>query len=227
MLGGRARRGGRARARRRAPSSRAATRSATPSRSTGSPWSARSTRTAIWPKAGARPGDALFLTKPLGTGIVLQAVRDGNAPAARSTRRRVDDRAEPRRGRRAAAVRPNAVTDVTGFGLSGTPTRSRPGAASASSSRPSALPALPGALELAEAAAVTGGDRRNREFADRTSRALAERARGARLRPADGRRAPRLAPAERGPVLEATIDLPGLASREIGSVEDGAGVVLR
>ena len=27
----------------------------------------------IWPKAGARPGDVLFLTKPLGTGLVLAA----------------------------------------------------------------------------------------------------------------------------------------------------------
>src|SRR6187401_1305600 len=34
----------------------------------------------VWPKAGARPGDSLLLTKPLGTGIVLQAVRDGVAP---------------------------------------------------------------------------------------------------------------------------------------------------
>src|SRR5437016_6398258 len=31
----------------------------------------------IWPKSGARPGDALFLTKPLGTGLVLQARRKG------------------------------------------------------------------------------------------------------------------------------------------------------
>src|SRR6187401_2431082 len=35
----------------------------------------------IWPKAGARPRDVLFLTKRLGTGIVLQAARDGVAPA--------------------------------------------------------------------------------------------------------------------------------------------------
>src|SRR5262249_20271791 len=35
----------------------------------------------IWPKAGAQPGDVLLLTKRLGTGIVLQAQRDGVAPS--------------------------------------------------------------------------------------------------------------------------------------------------
>ena len=38
-------------------------------------------------EGGARPGDALFLTKPLGTGIVLQAQRDGGLLRARSRRR--------------------------------------------------------------------------------------------------------------------------------------------
>src|SRR5262249_12896034 len=33
----------------------------------------------IWPKAGARPGDALFLTKPLGTGLVLHGAARGLA----------------------------------------------------------------------------------------------------------------------------------------------------
>src|SRR5947209_424307 len=74
----------------------------------------------IWPKSGARPGDAVFLTKPLGTGLILQAVRKGEAPQ--------DSIAEPVRWMRmlnasaADALRPfepNAVTDVTGFGLFG------------------------------------------------------------------------------------------------------------
>src|SRR5439155_14438906 len=33
----------------------------------------------IWPKSGARPGDALFLTKPLGTGLIMTGVKCGMA----------------------------------------------------------------------------------------------------------------------------------------------------
>ena len=60
---------------------------------------------------------------------------------------------------------PSAVTDVTGFGLLGHAHE----VASASGVRvvleASALPALPGALEAAEAGIRTGGDARNRDFA--------------------------------------------------------------
>ena len=81
---------------------------------------------AVWPKAGARAGDALFLTKPLGTGIVLQAQRDGAAPPG-ALDSAVASMVELNRAA-ADALRPfepNAVTDVTGFGLLGTPTSSR------------------------------------------------------------------------------------------------------
>ena len=60
----------------------------------------------IWTKSGARPGDALFLTKPLGTGLLLHAAREGTA--ARGGARageRPDDGARPGGRRRAAAVR--------------------------------------------------------------------------------------------------------------------------
>ena len=54
----------------------------------------------IWPKAGARPGEVLLLTKRLGTGIVLQAQRDGVAPDGRPRRRdRIHARAQPGRRR--------------------------------------------------------------------------------------------------------------------------------
>ena len=34
----------------------------------------------VWTKSAARPGDAVLLTKPLGTGLILQAQREGRAP---------------------------------------------------------------------------------------------------------------------------------------------------
>ena len=39
----------------------------------------------IWRKSDARPGDAVFLTKPLGTGLILQAAREGRVDQASST----------------------------------------------------------------------------------------------------------------------------------------------
>src|SRR5213593_3065384 len=73
---------------------------------------------AIWPKNGARPGDALFLTKPLGTGIIMTGVKRGIAgtqPLERAIRwmRTLNKNAADV----LRAFAPNAVTDVTGFGL--------------------------------------------------------------------------------------------------------------
>jgi selenide,water dikinase len=121
---------------------------------------------AVWPKAGARAGDALFLTKPLGTGIVLQAHRDGNALEG-ALDAAIESMVELNSGA-ADALRPfepNAVTDVTGFGLLGHvhELASRSGVRAVLEA--GALPLLPAAAELAEAGVRTGGDRRNREFA--------------------------------------------------------------
>jgi selenide,water dikinase len=183
---------------------------------------------AVWPKAGARPGDVLFLTKPLGTGIVLQAVRDDVAPpgsldAAVSSMLELDKAA-------ADALRPfepNAVTDVTGFGLLGHAHElgSRSGVRVILDG--AALPALPGALELARDGVRTGGDRRNREYAgpfvesyaDATVEALAY----------DPQTAGGLLvsiSSERAAVLEATLSTAGVLARRVGRVESGSGVVL-
>jgi selenide,water dikinase len=75
---------------------------------------------ALMTNAGVRPGDALVLTKPLGTGVLATALKAGQAPAeataaaARSmaTLNRAAAEAAARAGARAA-------TDVTGFGLLG------------------------------------------------------------------------------------------------------------
>src|SRR5581483_11255042 len=66
----------------------------------------------IWPKGGARAGDALFLTKPLGTGLVLDAVRKGTFDE--QYRRRAIDWMRTLNADVAAALQPfwpHAVTD--------------------------------------------------------------------------------------------------------------------
>ena len=184
----------------------------------------------IWAKSTACPGDALLLTKPLGTGLVLHGTKRDLAGA--------DELAEAVRWMRvlnkaaAEVLRPfgpNAVTDVTGFGLLGHAheTASRSGVRLRLDA--AILPALPGALEVARAGERTGGDGRNRDFAGRhvtigsdvpdelTALAWDPQTSGGLLI---------AVPADRGAVLEATFQAQGLFLARIGSVEEGAGVEL-
>lgn len=182
----------------------------------------------VWTKSGARPGDALFLTKPLGTGLVLQAQREGRAPAEALEAAVASMKALSRDA--AEALRPfdpNAVTDVTGFGLLGHvhELASRSGVHVTLDA--AALPALPGALELAQAGVRTGGDRRNREFAARHVECSARAAIEALAY--DPQTAGGLLvalPAAKAAVLEATFAGGDLFLRQIGRVEAGSGVSL-
>ena len=76
----------------------------------------------FWANAGARPGDVLILTKPLGTGIIATALKYGRAPAA-AVEAAIESMISLNRAASIAlqavpgAVR--ACTDVTGFGLVG------------------------------------------------------------------------------------------------------------
>ena len=182
----------------------------------------------VWPKSGARPGDALFLSKRLGTGIVLQAQRDGVAPDG-ALAAAVGSMLELNR---AAAdllrpFEPSAVTDVTGFGLLGHAHEMASRSGVRLVVEADALPALPGALELAADGVLTGGDRRNREFAgphvesragdERESLAYDPQTAGGLLISV---------PKERAAVLEATFAAAGSFVARIGRVEDGAGVAL-
>lgn len=183
---------------------------------------------AVWPKSGARPGDVLLLTKRLGTGIVLQGVKDGVAPDG-ALEAAIESMIELDRS--AADVtrpyRPSAVTDVTGFGLLGHAHElaSRSGVRVVIEA--AALPALPGALELAEAGVRTGGDRRNREFAESHVESSADPALEALAwDPQTSGGLLVSVPAERVAVLEATFEGEGLFVRRLGRVEEGAGVVL-
>jgi len=106
----------------------------------------------IMRKAGARPGDHLVLTKPLGTGVVLAAARAGVAPAEWVDAAQVtmtQSNGPAMRLFKSAGVR--ACTDVSGFGLAGhLGELLRAGGVGARLSA-AAVPVLAGARELLEA----------------------------------------------------------------------------
>ncbi|HVF32397.1 MAG TPA: selenide, water dikinase SelD [Acidimicrobiales bacterium] len=114
----------------------------------------------VWTKAGARPGDALVLSKPLGTGIVLAAGSDAEKAAA-IVRMRTLNRAAAEALARLDGP-PHAVTDVTGFGLLGHGWEMAERSGVELRFATADLPLYAGALEAAEAGTRTGGDPRNR-----------------------------------------------------------------
>ncbi len=114
----------------------------------------------VWTKAGARPGDELVLSKPLGTGIVLAGAPPASRQAAVAGMRTLNRGAAEALGH--LPHPPHAVTDVTGFGLVGHAWEmaERSGVTLALSS--GAFPLYPGAEVAAAAGVRTGGDARNR-----------------------------------------------------------------
>jgi selenide,water dikinase len=111
-------------------------------------------------KGGARPGDALVLSKPLGTGIVLAGGSAGDKDAAIERMRVLNRAASEVLVDLGGSV--HACTDVTGFGLAGHgwEVAERSGASLVFDA--AALPLYGGALVAAEAGVRTGGDARNR-----------------------------------------------------------------
>jgi selenide,water dikinase len=116
-------------------------------------------------KGGARAGDLLLLTKPLGTGLVVSGARSGRtAPADLAAAI-----ASMRRLNRAAseafvAAGLTGATDVTGFGLLGHAWEMARASGLRFVLEAAALPALTGSIDLARAGVETGGAAHNRRF---------------------------------------------------------------
>jgi selenide,water dikinase len=112
----------------------------------------------------AQPGDALILTKPIGTGIIATAIKKDAAPpdvvAAAVTAMRTLNRGA---AEAMTAVGVSAATDVTGFGLLGHLRGMARASGVAATVHASSVPVLPGARALAEAGHVPGGTRRNQQ----------------------------------------------------------------
>jgi selenide,water dikinase len=120
-------------------------------------------------KGGLRPGDRLFLSKPLGTGVVATAAKNDVcdpavlAGAVQSMLRlnRVAAEVAMEAGARGA-------TDITGFGLLGHAAEMVEASGAGVALRLGELPILPGALELAEKGTFSGGMSRNRKHLEET-----------------------------------------------------------
>jgi selenide,water dikinase len=116
----------------------------------------------VWTKSGARPGDALVLSKPIGTGIVLAGGSAADKTAAMVRMRQLNRAAAEALIELGADV--HAVTDVTGFGLCGHGWEMAERGDVRLVFDTAALPFYDGALGAAEAGVRTGGDARNREY---------------------------------------------------------------
>ena len=112
--------------------------------------------------AGAQPGDSLVLTKPLGTGIITTAAKQGKAPAD-ILQAAVDNMAALNLPASEVMTRVgvNACTDISGFGLMGHLMSMVKGSNVGAHVRSRSVPLLPGTRELLGQGAVPGGTQRN------------------------------------------------------------------
>lgn len=121
--------------------------------------------TKIATNSGARAGDVIILTKPIGTGVISTGIKFGKT-SAKVEAGSVETMLTP--GRYAAeAMREFSVkgaTDVTGFALLGHLWEMARASKVAIEVDQAAVPLLDGALELAGQGLLTGGDKSNRQY---------------------------------------------------------------
>ena len=116
----------------------------------------------------ARPGDALVLTKAIGTGVVATAHKRGaasDADLAAAVASMTTLNASASSAALACGV--VAATDVTGFSLLGHLHRMLRASGVSAVIEASAVPMLPGALELTSAGYVSGGTRNNMSYLEK------------------------------------------------------------
>jgi selenide,water dikinase len=183
-------------------------------------------------KGGARPGDALLLTKPLGTGVITTALKhevasEAHVAAAVASMKTLNAAAARALGTRSDDL--HACTDVTGFGLLGHAGEMASQSGVAFRFGVSRLPFLPGAREYAAAGETPGGTDRNR-------RSTAEYVTWAEA-VSDVDKLLLLDPQTSGGLLAAVADeaaertiqalsAAGVSAALIGEVTDGAGIMV-
>ncbi len=125
----------------------------------------------VWRNVGARPGDALLLTKPLGAGVISTGLKQGGIPedaiaAATSSMARLNRDASEAvaeiEERTPGSV--HAVTDVTGFALLGHAREMAVGSGVSLAIDHAEIEYLPGAVAASRAGFYSGGLKNNRQF---------------------------------------------------------------
>ena len=118
--------------------------------------------------AGARPGDLIILTKPIGTGVISTGIKLAKA-APEVVAESIATMLTP--GKYAAEAIPKfdvkAATDVTGFALLGHTWEMACASDVTIEINSARVPLINGALELARAGMLTSGDKTNREYVGR------------------------------------------------------------
>jgi selenide,water dikinase len=115
--------------------------------------------------AGARPGDVIILTKPIGTGVISTGIKRASVTAevaAKSVATMLTPGKYAAEAMREFGVK--GATDVTGFSLLGHAWEMAKASNVTIEIAAKAVPLLDGALELATAGMLTSGDKTNREY---------------------------------------------------------------
>ena len=121
--------------------------------------------------SSARAGDFLVLTKPLGTGALIAALRQGKLPPGSDGYRSLVTAMTTlnRAGTILADLGATAATDVTGFGLTGHALEMALAANLCFSVNTSSLPLLPDAVSLCASGFTCGGTKANAAFTEARS----------------------------------------------------------
>jgi selenide,water dikinase len=119
----------------------------------------------IWKNVGAKPGDTLVLTKPIGVGILTTGIK--RSAVSPEQEQAVTETMALLNKTAAEVLRkynPNAVTDVTGFGLLGHSSEMAQGSHVSLEIVYSNVPVLDGTLALAKDGVVPGGSKSNHKW---------------------------------------------------------------
>ena len=187
----------------------------------------------VWTNSGAKPGDKLILTKPLGTGVISTAIKKGEAKqewieAATKSMTTLNLKA----ARIAAGDRfvVHAATDITGFGLIGHSREMAAGSEVSLHIESSRVEALPGALECIRAKFIPGGLNANRDFAEcmvEYGEGVSEERRSLLFDPQTAGGLLLSVSPEHTPTLIAKLRQAGVAANEIGEVLPQAKPLIR